>query len=67
MCRTPGTCQEGLHIHPRSLVTSFDPMSPLPPMTTIFMMGPFCIAACPKVRWPLLAAAEGALVVEVPA
>jgi hypothetical protein len=50
------------------LVTSFDPMSPLPPMTTIFMMGPFCIAACPKARWPrYVAAAEGALVVEVPA
>ena len=24
----------------RSLVTSFDPMSPVPPMTTIFMMSP---------------------------
>src|SRR5262249_18999231 len=37
-----GDAASVLYPRSRSLVTSFDPISPLPPMTTIFMMSPLC-------------------------
>jgi hypothetical protein len=45
------------------LVTSFDPMSPLPPITTIFIMSPFC-AASPVSGGCAVVAAESVLVVD---